>query len=154
MRHICIWTNRVAHMGWLRLVGFSKLWVSFAKEPYKKDCILQKRLMILRSLLPVATPYIFISTSHTKRERDAPAKKQSVWEAHMVEGVRVFIQWILCETRFDDSIFSDTLHDRHGRLSAYMTAYMTRMQGARIRSIRVLEYIPLHNSFYNRTHCI
>ena len=57
MRHICIWTNRVAHMGWLRLVGFSKLWVSFAKEPYKKDYILQKRPIILRSLLIVATPY-------------------------------------------------------------------------------------------------
>jgi len=31
--------------------------VSFAKEPYKRDDILQKRQMILRSLLIVATPY-------------------------------------------------------------------------------------------------
>ena len=30
--------------------------VSFAKEPYKRDDILQKRLIILRSLLIVATP--------------------------------------------------------------------------------------------------
>ena len=44
-------------MGWLRLVGFLKFLVSFAKEPYKKDDILQKRPIILRSLLPVATPY-------------------------------------------------------------------------------------------------
>jgi len=29
---------------------------SFAKEPYKRDYILQKRLIILRSLLIVATP--------------------------------------------------------------------------------------------------
>jgi len=28
-----------------------KIWVSFAKEPYKRDYILQKRPMILRSLL-------------------------------------------------------------------------------------------------------
>jgi len=43
-------------MGWLRLVGSLKLQVSFAKEPYKRDDILQKRPMILRSLLIVATP--------------------------------------------------------------------------------------------------
>jgi len=34
--------------------------VSFAKEPYKRDYILQKRPKILRSLLIVATPYLFI----------------------------------------------------------------------------------------------
>jgi len=42
---------------WLRLVGSLKLQVSFAQEPYKRDDILQKRPMILRSLLIVATPY-------------------------------------------------------------------------------------------------
>ena len=36
---------------------FCKRQVSFAKEPYKRDDILQKRPMILRSLLIVATPY-------------------------------------------------------------------------------------------------
>jgi len=46
-------------MGWLRLVGSLKLQVSFAKEPYKKDYILQKRPIILRSLLMVATPYAY-----------------------------------------------------------------------------------------------
>jgi len=45
------------NMGWLRLVGSLKLQVSFAKEPYKTDDILQKRPKILRSLLIVATPY-------------------------------------------------------------------------------------------------
>jgi len=44
-------------MRWLRLVGFLILQVSFAKEPYKRDDILQKSPMILRSLLIVATPY-------------------------------------------------------------------------------------------------
>ena len=44
-------------MGWLRLLGSLKLQVSFAKEPYKRDDILQKRPIILRSLLIVATPY-------------------------------------------------------------------------------------------------
>jgi len=38
------------------LVGSLKLQVSFAKEPYKKDDILEKRPMVLRSLLIVASP--------------------------------------------------------------------------------------------------
>jgi len=46
-------------MGWLRLVGSLKIQVSFAKEPYKRDDILQKRLIISRSLLIVATPYAY-----------------------------------------------------------------------------------------------
>ena len=44
-------------MGWLRLVGSLKLQVSSAKEPYKRVYILQKRPIILRSLLIVADPY-------------------------------------------------------------------------------------------------
>ena len=43
--------------GWLRLVGSLKLQVPFAKKPYKRDYILQKRPIILRSLLLIATPY-------------------------------------------------------------------------------------------------
>ena len=43
-------------MGWLRLVGSLKLQVSFAKQPYKRDETLQKRPVILRSLLIIATP--------------------------------------------------------------------------------------------------
>ena len=43
-------------MGWLRLAGSIKLQVSFAKEPYERDDILQKR-PIIRSLLIVATPH-------------------------------------------------------------------------------------------------
>jgi len=44
-------------MGWLRLVGSLELQVFFAKEPYKRDDILQERPIILKSLLIVATPY-------------------------------------------------------------------------------------------------
>ena len=34
------------YMGWLWLVGSIKLWVSFAKEPYKRDYVLRKRPVI------------------------------------------------------------------------------------------------------------
>jgi len=49
--------NIMMNMGWLPLIGSFKLQVSFAKETYKRDNILQKRPIILRSLLIVATPY-------------------------------------------------------------------------------------------------
>jgi len=55
-----LWCARIGeyfHVGWLRLVGSFKLSVSFAKEPCKRDYVLQKRLIIWRSLLIVATPY-------------------------------------------------------------------------------------------------
>jgi len=50
--------SKLFRMWWLRLVGFFKLQVSFAKELYKRDDILQKRPVVLRSLLIVATPYL------------------------------------------------------------------------------------------------
>jgi len=51
--------HKIMAVGWLRLVGSLKLYVSFAKEPHKKDEIVQKRPIILRSLLIVATPSQF-----------------------------------------------------------------------------------------------
>jgi len=45
-------------MEWLRLIGSFELWVSFAKEPYKTDYLLQKRPMILKSLLIVSSPLL------------------------------------------------------------------------------------------------
>ena len=42
-------------MGWLRLVGSLKLWVSFGDDSLFYRALLQKRLIILRSLLIVAT---------------------------------------------------------------------------------------------------
>ena len=38
--------QHIVNMGWLWLVGSLTLQVSFAKEPYKRDYILQKRPMI------------------------------------------------------------------------------------------------------------
>ena len=45
---------KLTTMGWLRLGGSLKIQVSFAKKPYKRDYILQKRPMILGSLPIVA----------------------------------------------------------------------------------------------------
>jgi len=54
-RRICAWMNR--DMGWLQLVGSLKLQFSFAEYSFFYRALLQKRPIILRSLLIVATPY-------------------------------------------------------------------------------------------------
>ena len=55
---VSYWRRRwIPSMGWLRWVGSLKLQISFAKEPYKRDYTLQKRPIILRRLLIIATPY-------------------------------------------------------------------------------------------------
>ena len=41
----------------VRVSMIDEIQVSFAKEPYKRDDILQKRSVILSILLTVATPY-------------------------------------------------------------------------------------------------
>jgi len=63
---LCWWLAGDPHrrnytMEWLRLVGSEKLYVSFAKEPYKRDDILQKRPVITSILLTVATPYDYMA---------------------------------------------------------------------------------------------
>jgi len=44
-------------MGWLRLVGSLQLYVSFAEHSLFYRALLQKRAIVLRSLLIEATPY-------------------------------------------------------------------------------------------------
>ena len=56
-----LFVSLASALGWLRLVRSLKLWGSLAKEPYKRDYILQKRPTILRSLLIVATPAFSVS---------------------------------------------------------------------------------------------
>jgi len=60
---LCLWRHASIHilsatkgMGWLQSEGSIKLQVSFAKETYKRDYILQKRPIISSILLTVATP--------------------------------------------------------------------------------------------------
>ena len=55
-------------MGWLRSVGSIKLQVSFVKDPYKRDYILQKRLEICSILLTVAAPYQSVDVSTPQSE--------------------------------------------------------------------------------------
>ena len=56
------YTAQRSWMGWLRLVGSLKLQVSFAEHSLFYRALLQKRPIILRSLLIVATPYVHLHT--------------------------------------------------------------------------------------------
>jgi len=51
-------------MWWLRLVGSLKLQVSFAEYRLFDRAFLQKRPIILRSLLIEATPYVYQEDTH------------------------------------------------------------------------------------------
>jgi len=50
-------------MMWIRLVGSLKTQVSFAKEPYKRDYVLHKRPIFLRSVLIIANPIPYIANT-------------------------------------------------------------------------------------------
>jgi len=56
--HVC--EKICVSMGWLPLVGSLKLYVSFAEYPLFYRALLQKRPIILRSLLFEATPFLFV----------------------------------------------------------------------------------------------
>jgi len=62
-------------MRWLRLVGSFKLWVSFAEYSLFHRALLQKRPIILRSLLIVATPCIHIEQAR-EREREGKGEEE------------------------------------------------------------------------------
>ena len=55
---VCTYVVRNVDMGWLRLVGSLKWWVSFAEYHLFYRSLLQKRPIIWRSLLVAATPYV------------------------------------------------------------------------------------------------
>jgi len=71
-------------MGWLRLVGSLKSLVSSAKEPYERDDILQKRPVILRSLLMVATPYVTHSDISLKILKECNKKNVALSSEYVV----------------------------------------------------------------------
>ena len=81
-------------------VGSLKWYVSFAKEPYKRDDILQKRLRKLRSLLIVATAY-------THRLWPKSHGSHSRWMTRRTDfGLRDMSRRRVCETSLGGKRFA------------------------------------------------
>jgi len=59
---ICHSTSKSCAMGWLRFIGSLKSSFSFAEYRLCYRALLHKRPMILRSLLHVATPYMYTTS--------------------------------------------------------------------------------------------
>jgi len=96
--HMNVAMSNIAYtdMGWLQWVGSLKLQVSFAKEPYKRDDILQKRPILWRSLPIVATPFaihVWI------REFCAQLHPHSHTNLSRIQ----ILQWVLLYTQISDT---------------------------------------------------
>jgi len=95
-------------MGWLRFVSSLRVQVCFAKEPYKRDYNLQKRPIILRSLLIVATPYI-----HTLTCRIAwPRTHVYVWHDTWLPYMRDMTHYRVAKSHRMPYELQVTLHKR------------------------------------------
>ena len=82
--YVCIFKKNPT-TGWLCLVGSFKLKDSFAKEPYKRDYILQKRPINLRSLLIVATPYQDMSENNAAKNRQVSFAEFSLYNRALLQ---------------------------------------------------------------------
>ena len=90
--------RHVTHMdmGWLRLVGSLKLYVSLENIGLFCRALLQKRPILLRSLLMVATPYVTVSVYRTRRWRSRKKAhrypQQMRWQLQQLQHVRSVVQ--------------------------------------------------------------
>jgi len=83
-------------MGWLRLVGSLKLQVSFAKEPYKRDNILQERPSWSTSLSMgwlrlVGSLKLHVSFAKEPCKRDCILQKRPSWITSLSMG---WLRWV------------------------------------------------------------
>jgi len=83
-------------MGWLQRVGSFKLWVSFAEYRLFYRALLQKRPMILRSLLIVATPYhstvikFYQVTVSNDSKADCEEFQQQKWKSSRASSPSIY----------------------------------------------------------------
>jgi len=104
---------RRPHMWWLWSVGSIKLWVSFAKEPYKRDNVLQKRPIILSILLIKATPYVChgasIRVTWLIHMCDMTCTQMcAMTHPHMLLDSLMYATWLICTC---DNTHSYVWHD-------------------------------------------
>jgi len=132
-------------MGWLRLVGFLKLQVSFAKYRLFYRALLQKRPVILRGLLIIATPYAclasirsermamhvsFAKETYTFKEPTDRSHPISVGSDRMDMDVSFISPPIKCEpTNRDRHVHTDTQSLTHTHTNTHKHLYKTNRHG-------------------------
>ena len=94
-RITCEWVrkrkSRVSYIyGVATIIRLPELHVSFAKEPYKRDYNLQKRRIIVRSQLSVATPYEY-STRVKHKRPDLSLKLESCLQTRIWDTTRILV---------------------------------------------------------------
>ena len=161
------------YMGWLRLVGFLKLYFYFAKETYKRDDILQKRLMILRSLLNVATPY---SSTAWHDSVMCVTYRIIVWHIHVCDvthsceshvklpcvshSTSICVTWLVhmwymtqCCVRHDSCIFETwRIHVWQSHQSCHM--YESVMSHVYLSPVTEQKLVMSHNNLFFDVMCI
>ena len=107
-------------MGWLRLAGSLKLWVSFAEYRLFYRALLQNRPIILRSLLIEATPYMshayvtfLIRVWHYSFYSFLPKQDSYMWlDSCMCDMMISCVVWLIWDMTYscvwhDSSLTSD-----------------------------------------------
>jgi len=112
-------------MGWLRLVGSLKLWVSSAEYHLFHRALLQKRPMILRSLLVITTPYLRALTA------GAITKTREKREKSGISRRRDYFSFMNSELVIEAQIWTFILHTllATGRLSRNPRVMLTVLAG-------------------------
>jgi len=130
----------------LQWVASLNLQISFAKEPYKRDNILQKRPRIFRSLLIVATPYVIlcrrncalsraVSRVFPNEKTPVPARgATSSWRWCVCHGALVCVTW-----RIHACDMTHTWHIHDSYMSHCVTWKSCRRMAPRVLDVGVCD---------------
>ena len=129
-------THTRSHMGWLRLVGSLQLYVSFAEYRLFSRALAQKRPIIWRSLLIVATPF-HTNLSRRTHERDIPALWWYVGAQHASYPHMTHVYthiWLIGTHTYDSCVHTYMTHYCYITPSYYATWLYAVLGGMRHRS--------------------
>ena len=136
-------------VGWLRSVGSIKSQMSFAEYRLFYRSLLQKRLIILRSLLIVAIPYIYMQIEMYVHMHRALTRYTYI---HRIPRQAVFRHSVLCMYMYMYiCMYTHTALPRH--IHIYICIYMIMCLGSVVCVyIHIYIYIYAHTYTYTYMH--